>query len=57
MSVAESYPNHPHINVIQIERWACTRCGSKEDGLPSYEFKAWARFHRSPITGEVCAFE
>lgn len=27
MLVAEPHPDYPHINVIQIERWSCTRCG------------------------------
>ena len=57
MLVAEPHPDYPHINLIRIERWSCTRCGAKVDGQPSYEFKEWVQFHRSPITGEVCASE
>ena len=57
MLVAEPHPDFPHINVIQIERWSCTRCGAKVDGQPAYEFKAWVRFHCSPMTDEVCESE
>lgn len=57
MSVTEPHPGYPHINVIRIERWSCTRCGAKVDGASSYEFNAWVRLDRHLITDEACASE